>query len=136
MSFFLGLAALASATTAPAPHARAPETVPAGVWSNPAKSVQVAFQPCGTKLCGTVTWASDKAKADARAGGGGDLVGTQLFRNFVATGPGAWSGEVFVPDIGQTLTGTIVRIDARTLRGEGCLFAGFGCKAQTWTRVR
>lgn len=133
MRYILGLAALGTALAAASPALAA---APAGIWANPAKSVHVAFTQCGRALCGTVIWASEKAKADARLGGTPQLVGAQLFRNFVEAGPGHWTGEVFVPDIGQTLSGTIERINATTLRGEGCLFQGFGCKAQTWTRIK
>ena len=48
-----------------------------GRWVNPEGSVIIAIAPCGEAHCGTVTWASDKAKADARQGTD-KLVGTQL----------------------------------------------------------
>ena len=54
-----------------------------GVWKNPQDSVHVRAQPCGSRMCGVVVWASDKAKADARRGGTNDLVGLILFRDFV-----------------------------------------------------
>ncbi len=109
---------------------------PAGVWANPSGSVHVSFANCGRAMCGRVIWANDKAKADALAGSGEPLVGSLLFRDFVAEGDHRWTGKVRVPDIGQTLSGSIEQIDAKTLRGEGCLIAGFGCKQQTWRRVR
>ena len=109
---------------------------PSGIWTNPRHSVHVVFQRCGHALCGKVVWASAQADADAARGGGGPLVGTMLFRDFVEDAPGSWSGSVLIPDIGQTVSGTITQVDANTLRGEGCLIAGFGCKSQTWTRVR
>ena len=109
---------------------------PKGVWTNPKKSVRVAFQNCGRAMCGKVVWASPKAQADARDGGGGPLVGAMLFQDFVEEERGLWRGSVLVPDIGQTVSGTIEQVDANTLIGEGCAFAGFGCKSQTWTRVR
>jgi uncharacterized protein (DUF2147 family) len=127
----LGCAALLSATA----HA-APPRVPAGTWANPAKSVHVAFKPCGRGICGTVVWASPQAEADAQRGGGGRLTGTMLFRDFQPVDATRWEGTVFVPDIGARLTGTIEQINARTLKGEGCVFAGFGCKTQVWTRIK
>ncbi|QNQ08325.1 DUF2147 domain-containing protein [Sphingomonas alpina] len=109
---------------------------PAGIWANPAKSVHVRFKPCGPGICGTVIWASPKAKADAQSKGTDPLVGEQLFRDFEPESPGLWSGEVFVPDIGKTFSGTLRLIDARTMVGEGCLFAGIGCRSQTWKRIK
>lgn len=130
MRTYLGiLAAVIAATPAGA-------AIPGGVWANPSRSVHVTFKRCGEAMCGTVVWASAKAKEDARRGGTDPLVGTRLFDRFVEEDDGLWSGEVFVPDIGQRVSGTVERIDARTLRGEGCLFAGLGCQSQTWKRIK
>jgi uncharacterized protein (DUF2147 family) len=133
MRYLNGLAAIALATIG-APALAAPP--PSGVWANPSNSVHVTFKRCGDAICGTVVWASEKAEADARRGGGDRLVGTMLFRDFVEEDPHSWSGEVYIPDIGQSLSGTITQIDARTLVGEGCVLAGFGCKSQTWKRLK
>lgn len=117
------------------PVAAAAKT-PAGVWANPANSVHVTFVSCGKAICGRIVWANEKAKADALAGSGEPLVDSFLFRDFRPDGDHRWAGKVRVPDIGQTLSGTIEQIDAKTLRGEGCLIAGLGCKEQTWRRIR
>ena len=111
-------------------------TVPQGVWTNPTRSVRVTFQNCGRAMCGKVVWASSQAESNVRANGGGPLLGDMLFRDFIEEEHGRWSGSVLVPAIGQTVSGTIAQIDANTLVGEGCLVAGFGCKRQTWERIR
>jgi uncharacterized protein (DUF2147 family) len=128
------LAALAAIVGAAAPLHAAPSRI-AGTWRNPAGSVEVAMAPCGPRLCGTVVWANDKARDDAANGGTDRLVGTQLFRGLAADGPGHWTGEVFVPDIGQTLAGTLAQVDANALEVSGCVIPGLMCQAQTWTRV-
>ncbi len=87
------------------------------------------------RMCGVVIWASEKAKADARRGGTDPLVGAELFRDFTQEAPGKWRGKVFVPDIGQTFSGTITMIDENTLKGEGCLLGHVLCKSQSWTRL-
>ena len=115
--------------------------VPAGVWANPSNSVQVRFAPCGRGqdaqlMCGTVSWASEQAKADAARGGSDRLVGTRLFTDFEEEEPGRWAGTVFIPDIGREVAGTITQVDAKTLVGEGCLFGGLGCRQQRWRRVK
>lgn len=123
------IAALAALAMIPAAANAAP---PKGVWTNPKKNVRVTFQRCGDAMCGKVIWASAEAQDKA----GSPLVGTMLFEDFVEEGPGEWSGSVFVPDIGQSVSGTIRQMDANTLVGEGCVIAGLGCKSQTWTRLR
>jgi uncharacterized protein (DUF2147 family) len=116
--------------------AAAQAATPKGVWTNPKQSVRVVFQQCGRAMCGKVVWASPKAKADAAAGGGRPLVGSMLFQDFVEEERGLWRGSVLIPDVGQTVSGTIEQTGANTLVGEGCLFGRLGCKTQTWTRMR
>ena len=121
------LALLAAAATDPL----------AGTWRNASDSVRIRVAPCRGEpgMCGTVVSASDKAKDDAAAGGTERLVGTPLFRGFERDGDGTWAGTVFVPDIGREVDGTLQLDGRNTLIAQGCLFAGFGCKEQRWTRV-
>ena len=106
------------------------------VLRNPSNSVHVRVHSCGKSRCGTVVWANDKAKADSARGGTPNLVGTELFREFREISPKIWKGKVFVPDINKVLTGTGTVKDQNTVVARGCLFAGIGCKSQTWKRVR
>ncbi|MCH8614850.1 DUF2147 domain-containing protein [Sphingomonas sp. SM33] len=106
------------------------------VLRNPSNSVHVRIHPCGKSRCGTVVWANAKAKADSARGGTPHLVGTELFREFREVSPKVWKGKVFVPDLNKVLTGTGTVKDQNTVVARGCLFAGMGCKSQTWTRVR
>lgn len=121
---FAGLAA----SSAPMPRI-------VGEWRNPADTVHVATRPCGPSLCGVITWAGDRSKADAAAAGADSLVGVELFRDLVADSRDHWSGEVFVPDLGRTVTGTLAQLDAGTLEVEGCVIPGLVCQSQLWTRV-
>jgi uncharacterized protein (DUF2147 family) len=126
------LFSLASPASAGSP----PDAPIASEWRNPSNSVHVRIDTCGGAVCGTVTWASDKAIADAKRGGTTQLVGTRLFRDLKPAGPGKWSGKVFVPDIRQTFSGTIQFQDGDKMVGKGCVLFGIICKAQTWSRVR
>ena len=121
--------ALIAATLAAPVLAKPPE----GVWQNPKGNVRVQFRDCGGRdtICGRVVWAN----ADAQAKAGQRLVGTDLFQGFVPSGRDLWAGSVLIPDIGQSVSGTITRTGLKTLVGEGCLFAGYGCKQQVWTQV-
>ncbi|NYT41606.1 DUF2147 domain-containing protein [Sphingomonas sp. R-74633] len=106
-----------------------------GVWANPHNSVHIRYESCGKgAICGTVVWASDKAKADAKRGGTDQLIGTPIFRNLYKDGPNRWKGKVFVPDIRKTFSGTVT-IEGDKMTGRGCLLLGVGCKAQTWSRI-
>jgi uncharacterized protein (DUF2147 family) len=135
LSKLLAVALAAGAALAPA--AANDRAAPiASEWRNPGNSVHVRIDRCGDQLCGTVTYASAKAQADARRGGTQNLVGTRLFRDLRPAGAGKWKGKVFVPDIRQTFSGTITFADANTMVGKGCVLFGIVCKSQTWSRVR
>ena len=110
------------------------QTPPSGVWRNPANSVHVRIQPCGREMCGTVVWASERARQKARAAGTPNLIGAQLFRQFRAQGGDRWGGRVFVPDRARTVAGTM-RVMGRNAVVSGCLMGGLVCRSQTWTRV-
>jgi uncharacterized protein (DUF2147 family) len=121
--------------TVPA-HAAPPS--PTGTWRNGSNSVHVRVAGCpGARrtLCGTVIWASAKAKADVAARGG-TLVGEQLFRDFARDEDGVWHGQVYVPDLGRTFTGTLDLDGPNRLVGEGCLLGSLGCRQQVWTRLK
>jgi uncharacterized protein (DUF2147 family) len=106
-----------------------------GTWENPTGDVRVVTQPCGTELCGKVSWASELAKKDAAAGGTPQLVGTSLLRNYRETKPGNWKGKVFVPDLGDTYYSTIKQLDANRIKISGCILGGLLCKSQIWRKL-
>jgi uncharacterized protein (DUF2147 family) len=49
-----------------------------GRWRSPGGNSIIDIAACGTELCGTIAWASDKAKQDARKATD-QLIGTQIF---------------------------------------------------------
>lgn len=112
-----------------------PDGAHLGTWQNPSGSVRIRAARCGGQVCGTIVFANDKAKADARRGGTDPLIGTQLFEEFAANGPRSWRGRVFVPDMNRRVTGTATLVDENTIRVEGCA-ARVVCRNQVWTRVK
>jgi len=127
---FLLICAATAAQAAP-PTA----STPIGVWQNPRHSIEVRVEQCGNELCGKIVAASPEAQQDARDSGVNNLIGVQLLSDYRATGPGRWSGTVYVPDMGRSFSSHIVQATPNTLRISGCLIAGFICKSQDWTRL-
>ena len=115
--------------------AKMPDGAYLGTWQNPSGSVRIRAARCGEQVCGTIVFANDKAKADARRGGTDPLIGTQLFEEFTARGPREWRGRVFVPDMNRRVTGTATLVTPDTIRVEGCA-ARVVCRNQVWTRVK
>ncbi|WP_159983181.1 MULTISPECIES: DUF2147 domain-containing protein [unclassified Novosphingobium] len=106
-----------------------------GTWINPRGTVKVQTGDCGTNLCGRVVWAAPAAEADARGSGVGQLIGTELLRDYRAAGTGHYQGTVYVPDMGRTFYSTIDQRDPNDIRISGCILGGLLCKSQDWHRV-
>jgi uncharacterized protein (DUF2147 family) len=98
-----------------------------GHWLNPQRTVLIRLAPCGEAMCGTVTWAAERAQQAARKGAD-TLVGARLLNEFTQSRNGQWRGTVFVPDI------KIHVVDDNRLRVSGCILAGMMCRSQVWTR--
>lgn len=129
MSRVLPLAVVLAALSAPAAAGEPIE----GVWANPEKSVKVRVGPCGTRFCGTVISAAERAKSDA-ARHGTQLVGSQLLSGLEPR-EGHYRGKVFVPDAGIRASAKVMLVSADRLRIQGCAVGGLVCKSQTWARV-
>ncbi len=103
-----------------------------GRWANPDGSVIIDVAPCGAARCGTVAWASDKAKADARKGTD-TLVGSDLLTGLEQRKPGHWDGRLFIPDHNMRVRAKIQPIGERQLKVSGCVAAVL-CRSQYWNR--
>lgn len=129
------MALAAMLAVVPAASAGKAAVAEASDWRNPSNSVHIRLNPCGEdRMCGTVIWASDKAKADARRGGTQQLVGANLFRDFRRVGPGQYKGRVFVPDLNRTFAGQM-KVQGDSMVGKGCVLGGLICKQQVWKRI-
>lgn len=135
MKFATALKLLVFAAISTQLSAAQPLRTPDGVWKNPGGSVMVRTGACGDKLCGVVVWASPSALADARDSGTTKLIGTQLLRDYVASGPGRWTGQVYVPDLGGTYYSRIQLLGPDNIKVSGCILHGLICRSQIWTRV-
>jgi uncharacterized protein (DUF2147 family) len=107
-----------------------------GRWQNPKDSVIIDVAPCGVGTwCGKVSWASAKAKADARKGGTERLVGMHLLTGLKPDGEGGWRGRAFLPRRNIHANAMIRTAGAGAMVVKGCLIGGLICKEQRWTRV-
>ena len=103
-----------------------------GKWINPSKSVIIDIAPCGHVLCGTVVWASEKAKKDASKGTK-HLVGTHLLTGMTHSSAHVWKGKIFVPDQNMHASAKLKPEGAAHLKVSGCVL--MICKSQTWTKT-
>lgn len=105
-----------------------------GRWRSPGGNSIIDIAPCGNAYCGTVAWASDKAKADARKGGTEDLVGAQLLTGLKEKSAGRWNGKLFIPDLAKRSNAKLELNGGGQLLVSGCLIGKMLCKSQVWTR--
>ena len=105
-----------------------------GYWMHPEKTVIIRLEPCGELVCGTVTWATERAQRDARKGVD-RLIGARLLTDFRARREGLWKGKIFVPDYDLHVSGKIEPLDRDRLKVSGCTLGGLLCRTQVWTRT-
>jgi uncharacterized protein (DUF2147 family) len=103
-----------------------------GRWRSPGGNSIIEIAPCGSALCGTVAWASDKAKKDA-AKATDKLIGTQLLTGLEEKKPGRWQGKLFVPDRNMRVLAKIQLANPQKLKVSGCA-AKVLCNSQIWNR--
>jgi len=106
-----------------------------GRWKSPGGNSIIEIAACGTSTCGTVAWASAKAKQDSRKTVGDQLVGAQLLTNLAQDKKGNWQGKLFIPDKNMRVTAKIQLVGAQQLRVSGCAVGKTLCKAAIWTRT-
>jgi len=105
-----------------------------GRWRSPGGNSIIAIAPCGESLCGTVAWASAKAKKDA-AKGTNQLIGAQLLTNLQQDRKGRWRGKLFVPDQNMRATAKLQLVGDQQLKVSGCAAGKALCKSSLWTRA-
>jgi uncharacterized protein (DUF2147 family) len=129
-TFLTAIAAVAVVSVPAAASAKSPLE---GRWKN--GKMEIVISPCGRTLCGTVVKASPVQQAKAERGSGTDLVGATLIQGIERTGPGTYSGRVFVADRNVHASGTIRQVSRNQLKVRGCVL-GVVCRSKTWDRVR
>lgn len=111
----------------------APEAPIEGFWKNPIGTVIIAIAPCQKALCGTVKWASARAKIDA-AKHTQQLIGSQILTNLRQTGA-KWTGRLFIPDENIRVGARLQLVTPDRLKVTGCAIIGLICDSQIWSRV-
>ena len=125
---FLFAALAAQAAPSPSP------TSIEGRWRSPGGNSIIEIAPCGSNECGTVVWASAKAKQDARKTTD-QLVGTALLTGLKQDAKGRWQGKLFVPDKNMRATAKIELVSSGQLKVSGCAAGKALCKSALWTRL-
>jgi uncharacterized protein (DUF2147 family) len=105
-----------------------------GVWKSPGGNSIIEIAPCGENLCGTVVWASEKAKKDSRKATD-QLVGTPLLTALEEKQEGHWQGRLFIPDKNMRVTAKIELAGPDQLKVSGCAAGKALCRSALWNRT-
>ena len=114
--------------------AQAPQPSIEGHWRSPGGNSIIVIGPCGGSLCGTVEWASEKAKQDSRKTVA-QLVGAQLLTGLRQDKKGNWQGKLFIPDKNMRVTAKLQLLSQAQLKVSGCLVGKSLCKSNLWSRT-
>ena len=114
--------------------AQAPQPSIQGHWRSPGGNSIILIGHCGATLCGTVEWASEKAKKDS-AKTTSQLVGAQLLTGLKQDKKGNWQGRLFIPDKNMRVTAKLQLVSEEQLRVSGCAVGKTLCKAAIWVRT-
>jgi len=117
---------------------------PKGLWLAQ-DGAHVRVVSCGGALCAIIAtprsaidpetgrpW-TDKNNPDP-AQRGRPLVGVAVLSGLIPDGPGKWSGRLYNVDNGNSYSGHLLELDARTIRVEGCAIGI--CGGQNMTRIK
>lgn len=118
-----------AALTLPLSSAATAQSGLAGEWKNPHGTVIVRVAPCGSALCGTVSWASPNNRDK------GVALGTRVLSDLRPVGGGVYKGSAFDPKRGIGGSATVRQAGDNVMIVRGCAIAGLICKEQQWTRV-
>ena len=103
-----------------------------GRWRSPGGNSIIDIAPCGSELCGTVAWASDRAKQDASKTTD-QLIGTRLLTGLQEKKTGRWQGKLLIPDKAMRVMAKIQLVGPQQLKVSGCA-AKVLCNSQVWNR--
>ena len=125
------IGALAIAAAAHHPSSHHPSSI-AGIWRSPGGNSIMKIATCGHRPCGTVAWASDKARHDSRKTTP-HLVGTHLLTHLEPRKDGSRQGKLFIPDMNMHASAKIRRESSHQLKVSGCKII---CKSAVWMEFR
>jgi len=117
----------------------ASEPSPVGEWLVEDGEASIRIEECGNNLCGVVSGAKNWNETDSKNPNpelrNRPIIGTPILLDMKPAKSNRWEGRAYNSKNGQTYTANISLNNPQSLRVEGCVFGGFVCGGQNWTRV-
>jgi uncharacterized protein (DUF2147 family) len=112
---------------------------PIGEWVTEDGEGRVRIRACGQALCGVISSGdprdTDRHNPDASKRNR-PLLGTPVLIDMKSVNSKRWEGEIYNAKNGKTYASNIMLKNPDVLRVEGCVFGGFFCGGQDWTRAK
>ena len=112
---------------------------PIGEWVTEDGEGRVRIRACGQALCGVIS-SGDPKDTDRHNPDAGKrnrpLLGTPVLIDMKSVNNKRWEGEIYNAKNGKTYASNIMLKNPDVLRVEGCVFGGFFCGGQDWTRAK
>jgi uncharacterized protein (DUF2147 family) len=117
----------------------ASEPSPIGEWLVEDGEASIRIEECGSNLCGVVSGAKNWNETDRNNPNpelrNRPIIGMPILLDMKPAKSNRWVGRAYNAKNGQTYTANISLNNSQSLRVEGCVFGGFVCGGQNWTRV-
>lgn len=119
-----------------------------GVWLTDEGKAKVEIAPCGGsgQLCSKIIWLREpndskgKPLRDMRNKDDGQrgrpILGLPLLTNLAPSGPGAWAGNIYNPEDGNTYKATMQLLSKDRIKLQGCAMFGLICGTKMWARAQ
>jgi len=113
----------------------ASEPSPVGEWLVEDGEASIRIEECGNNLCGVVSGAKNWNETDSKNPNpelrNRPIIGTPILLDMKPAKSNRWEGRAYNSKNGQTYTANISLNNPQSL----CVFGGFVCGGQNWTRV-
>jgi uncharacterized protein (DUF2147 family) len=137
-----GKADAVAAVPAPAQAEAAPSydpKSPIGEWITEDGEARVRIRACGQALCGVISSGdpkeTDRHNPDVNKRNR-PLLGSPVLIDMKSVNNKRWEGDIYNAKNGKTYASNIMLKGPDLLRVEGCVFGGFFCGGQDWTRAK
>jgi uncharacterized protein (DUF2147 family) len=112
---------------------------PAGEWRVEDGEAHVRMALCDGRLWGIVSFerhAGTDAKNPDPALRTRPTLGLPVVLGMTPVKPNRWEGSIYNAENGKTYRGSVTLDGADRLEVEGCVWGGWVCDSETWTRVK
>ena len=111
---------------------------PVGEWLVKDGTAHIRIVSCNNVLWGFTSWVQEAGVDDNNPDPklrSRSTLGLPILLGMKAEDSGAWHGQIYNSENGKMYDSSIALESANILKVKGCLFTGFACGGENWTRL-